>query len=79
MNLDDYDFKSLCVLPTIVIGPGQYITRCGEVVTVTVASGRYPCGCSGSYANGVVERWHQSGRIYEGRFTANDIVARAPE
>lgn len=79
MNLDDYDFKSMFALPTVVTGPGRYLTRSGETVTVTIASARYPLGCSGAYPIGVAESWHQSGRIYDGRITQNDIVALAVE
>lgn len=60
----------------IVTGPGQYLTRSGEVVTVErtwtgILSAR------GHYSCGTPERWSLSGRILGGLITPNDIVARA--
>jgi len=60
-------------LPVIVAQPGAYLTRCGERVTVTAVSGRY---ASGTYANGVKECWHKSGRLFPITDSDNDIISR---
>jgi hypothetical protein len=68
-------FVPLFNLPTVILAPGPYLTRCGEVVLVTVVSPRHDFGCChGVYPNGVAERWHRSGRIMASRETENDIV-----
>lgn len=70
-------FAPLVVLPVIVAEPGNYVTRCGETVSVSAVSWRNDFGCTGLYSNGVRERWHRSGRIFAGQETANDIVRPA--
>jgi len=67
-------FASLVSKPSVIVEPGNYITRSGEVVTINVASTRHDLGCKGSYANGTSESWHKSGRIFATSETANDIV-----
>jgi hypothetical protein len=71
-------FAPLVLLPEIITEPGQYQTRCGEVVTVVSISQKYRHDFEnrGSYPNGVAERWHKSGRIFATSTTDNDIVAR---
>jgi hypothetical protein len=66
------------VLPTIVTGPGEYVTRCGERVTINeVRPGRgEPYAAQGVYANGVEEAWDVSGRLYPTILSNNDIVGR---
>lgn len=70
---------SFILLPTIITEPGDYITRCGERVTIytTAAQTRAPFNCYGHYSNGTVETWHKSGRLYFGQECANDIVRKA--
>lgn len=70
-------FCSMVVLPTVVTGPGAYVTRCGETVTVDVASTRHEFGCHGTYPGNIRESWHKSGRLFASRETANDIVKPA--
>jgi hypothetical protein len=70
-------FAPLVVLPTIIVEPGSYVTRSGEVVSVSAVSRGYGFTCDGLYPNGVRERWHRSGRISASRETANDIVRAA--
>lgn len=70
-------FASLAPLPTIIDAPGEYITRCGETVRVTVASSTQAFACVGWYSNNVGEAWHKSGRLYFGRECNNDIVRKA--
>lgn len=70
-------FLPLATLPAVIAGPGNYITRSGEPVTIAKASGRHDFGCNGTYRNGVDERWHKSGRLLAGCETANDIVRAA--
>jgi hypothetical protein len=67
----------LVVLPRIIDGPGRYVTRCGETAEVTNVSdyhwkrGRYlDCGTP--------ELWHNSGRIFAGQLSNNDIISKAP-
>jgi len=71
------NFLSFLSLPTVVTSPGQYITRCGETVTVETVSRRPNFGCRGQYTNGVREGWHHTGRLYFGMLSANDIIRRA--
>lgn len=71
-------FIPLFILPEIVDGPGEYLTRCGDRVTIDRASTRHDFGCVGSYALcGTAERWHKTGRIFATSETRNDIVQRA--
>jgi hypothetical protein len=67
----------LVVLPTIIDGPGRYVTRCGEAVEVTnVTNYHYK---RGRYlACGTPEIWHNSGRIFAGQLSNNDIISKAP-
>ena len=59
---------------TIVSNPGEYLTRSGEVVTISNVSTKHDFGCVGFYPNGICERWHKSGRIHAGIECGNDIV-----
>lgn len=70
-------FVPLIALPDIIDGPGDYLTRCGEQVTVVAASTRHDYGCAGSYVKcGTAENWHKSGRTLATSETHNDIVRR---
>ena len=66
------------LLPTIITGPGRYITRCGEVVTIDFV---VPMKCfysaHGNYANGVKERWDRTGRLLPSTLSDNDVVGVA--
>ena len=73
---DSSYFASLVTQPVVIDGPGYYVTRSGEVVTVTKSSRKHDFGCVGAYGNDVAESWHKSGRILASRETANDVVAR---
>lgn len=70
---------SFILLPTIITEPGEYITRSGNRVAVytTAARAGSPFNCYGHYADGNVETWHESGRLYFGQECANDIVRKA--
>ena len=68
-------FLPLLGLPTIVTGPGTYLTRNGATVTIESASARNDLRCYGHYSSGVREGWHKSGRILATSETANDIVS----
>jgi hypothetical protein len=70
-------FAPLVILPTLIDGPGAYLTRCGEVVEIHLASNQHRFACHGVYPNGVADSWHRSGRLFAGRETTNDIVTRA--
>lgn len=70
-------FCAFLMLPYVIDGPGQYITRGGEQVTVERASTCHDFGCKGAYSCGTTEGWHKSGRLLFGRETCNDIVRRA--
>ncbi|KKN85114.1 hypothetical protein LCGC14_0282830 [marine sediment metagenome] len=68
----------LIFLPSIVVAPGEYLTRSGERVTVQQSSTKHDFGCNGLYVScGTSERWHKSGRILATSETMNDIVTRA--
>lgn len=73
-------FASFVVLPVVITEPGEYLTRCGERVTVEASSQRHEFGCKGFYGSAdskIAESWHRSGRLLFGRETQNDIVSRA--
>lgn len=67
-------YAPLVLAPMVIVAPGEYVTRCGETVTVTAASARHEHGCVGQYPNEVREAWHRSGRIFANMETQNDIV-----
>jgi hypothetical protein len=68
-------FASLVALPDVITGPGQYVTRCGDIVTINSAGGRAArFDCFGAYSDGTRESWHRGGRIMASCQTANDIV-----
>lgn len=72
-------FAPLVTLPTVIDGPGAYVTRCGETVLIDAASSKHCFGCRGVYENGgIADSWHRSGRILASRETANDIVRATP-
>lgn len=59
-------------------GPGEYLTRGGERVTIDQASTRHDFGCSGRYSGcNTQDHWHKSGRLSASSQSKNDIVARA--
>ncbi len=68
------------LLPIIITGPGRYITRGGEVVTIEKEH-KYQSGqhWDGAYANGTPEHWHRTGRIFPATDTTNDIVSPAKD
>ncbi|WP_432263472.1 hypothetical protein [Cupriavidus sp. TMH.W2] len=71
-------FASLVTKPDIITAPGNYVTRSGELVTITVVSWRQDHGCIGTYGDGkIVDKWHKSGRIFAGAESGNDIVRAA--
>jgi hypothetical protein len=66
----------LVTKPTIIVAPGKYITRGGEIVEITsISMGHFRC--SGTYPNGIQDGWCKSGRIYAGMESQNDIIRRA--
>lgn len=70
-----YWIVSLCLKhPKVVTGPGRYVTRGGEVVTVTSVD-RYRA--FGSYENGTLEWWTVVGRVLPFHLSPNDIVKAA--
>lgn len=71
-------FLPLVSLPVIIDEPGEYVTRCGDVVTVTLVSARHDLNCHGFYNDGHInESWHKSGRLYTTTESFNDIVSKA--
>jgi len=70
-------FIPLFSLPTIIEEPVDYITRCGERVTIERTSARNDFNCVGHYSEcGTAEQWHKTGRIMASSETLNDIVKR---
>jgi hypothetical protein len=68
------------LLPRVVDGPGSYLTRGGEVVTVErITNGfGYNNRAEGHYSNGIAEAWScRGGRVLPFSLSQNDIVARA--
>jgi len=70
-------FAAFVAMPVIITGPGRYVTRAGEVVTIEMALQRHAFGCSGVYSTGQREEWHMSGRLMFDKETPNDIVGVA--
>jgi hypothetical protein len=70
-------YASLVTRPDVITEPGNYITRRGETVSITVASAKQDHGCVGHYPEGTPDRWHKSGRLYFHIQCENDIVRRA--
>jgi len=70
-----YWIVSLCLLnPKIVTGPGRYVTRGGDTVTVDRVDTWLAFG---SYENGPSERWLVCGRTLPCYESPNDIVGVA--
>lgn len=70
------------LLPIVVDGPGTYITRGGDTVTidrVTTSRGFGYNNCAeGRYSNGIVESWSaRGGRVLPYFLSQNDIVGKA--
>jgi hypothetical protein len=65
------------VTGTVVTGPGRYVTRSGETVTVERLGGYGGLWAYGRYDNGVRESWFVSGRIFTVMLSPNDIVRSA--
>lgn len=72
-------FAPLVTLPSIIVQPGRYRTRSGDIVTLDAVSIRHDFGCVGSYPNGVRDAWHKSGRLYATGECRNDIVGKSDE
>ncbi len=72
-------FAPLVSLACVIDAPGNYLTRSGEVVSITQVSQKYAhdFGNVGTYSGGIVDQWHRSGRIFAGTETQNDIVGKA--
>lgn len=68
-------------LPVVIDGPGSYLTRGGDVVTVEqISSGLgfgYQNRAVGRYSNGTVEFWScRGGRVLPYYLSRNDIVSK---
>lgn len=73
-------FAPLVTLPRVITEPGRYLTRAGEIVTITVTSSKHDLGNAGYYEKcGTPDHWHHSGRIFASRETPNDIVSKVEE
>lgn len=70
-------FAPLVTLPVIIDEPGEYRTRKGEVVSVSIVSTVHDFECVGKYSSIIREGWHKSGRLYANWQSKNDIVAKA--
>jgi len=63
-------------LPVVITGPGQYVTRGGELVTVTAVRHNR---ADGHYSNGINEWWScRGGRVLPSSLSQNDVMAPAP-
>lgn len=61
-------------LPTVIDGPGEYVTRGGDTVTITRVSGNR---AEGKYSCGIAERWScRGGRVLPFYESRNDVVRR---
>lgn len=82
INYGKFRHPNFVTMPTIIVAVGQYVTRCGEIVTVEeIEIGPYGIpgagvkAANGHYGNGIKESWDVSGRLYSGQTCDNDIVA----
>jgi len=78
-------YAPLVTMPTVIDGPGRYVTRCGETVVIdkTPEAGPWVLrphahDCHGNYSTGQRDHWHRTGRIFAGQLCNNDIVAKEP-
>lgn len=67
----------LVVLPRVIDAPGRYVTRGGETVEVTDVRDHH--WKRGRYLGDepIPEIWHNSGRIFAGQLSDNDIIRKA--
>jgi hypothetical protein len=68
------------LLPVVVHGPGKYLTRGGETVTVEKIANvwGYNNRADGKYSNGVAESWSvRGGRVLPYSLSQNDIIGKA--
>jgi hypothetical protein len=73
-------FLDFLPLPVVIAAPGVYRTRGGEEVVVeTCKGGLVGFNAHGKYPDGTPEKWHETGRIYFGVESSNDIVALVKE
>lgn len=78
-NDETFGLMALLGYPTpVVTGPGRYLTRGGEAVTVEEVVGYGVLAAHGKYSCGIPERWSRSGRVLAHYLSPNDIVAAAP-
>jgi len=71
-------FTPLVSLPFIIDEPGKYVTRGGNLVTITKVSRMHDFNCCGFYDGfDIKDRWHKSGRSYSSVVCGNDIVSKA--
>lgn len=59
---------------TIITRAGDYVTRCGETVNIVSATALQGFNCIGYYADGTLESYHKSGRLFANIESQNDIV-----
>lgn len=79
----------LLSLPTVIVAPGQYQTRCGETVTIDRVgrSASLPWWemdptsgwAFGHYDTGIPESWDVSGRVLPFSLSDNDILGKLPD
>jgi hypothetical protein len=69
-------FASLVTLPTIIDAPGVYLTRGGAEVIIHTVTTRHSFGCVGTYADGIEDGWHKSGRVLCTLKTSIDIISK---
>lgn len=62
---------NLIALPTVIIATGQYVTRCGDVVTIAHINKGW---ADGRHSNGIPEKWDVSGRLLPFSQSQNDII-----
>lgn len=76
-GLPDYKtYIAANTLPAIIDGPGEYLTRSGDIVEITTPNGSF--NWNGVYrAERITELWHRSGRRFAMQETAHDIVSKA--
>lgn len=74
INLREYQREAMNALtgPEIITGPGKYVTRCGDLVTIYRMNGSR---WRGFYqTTGISDGWLATGRLFLWSETKNDIV-----
>lgn len=72
---------SLEALPTVIDGPGDYVTRAGGRIKISGPANKDGTQWwAGTYGprHRIEDAWHCSGRVFRIGSSPNDVVSKAP-